>query len=202
LRQPAHHRASRGGPPNSFRHHFFHGQVLCGMVSRAWAGSSVGTSVRLKSGRSAVRPRPCPQAKPQVRPRARPAASFMSGTLTAISDSHPVIRDAPRADSEPPALPPARRARRPSSSRRSRCDRRSAGLREAAHPRPAADSRTCVGAASASERPGGLFPDRPLSGTVDAPGSARTLHGSAAGPGLLHEILCITNRFDVDSGLP
>jgi hypothetical protein len=35
------------------------------MVSVAWAGSSVGTSVRLKSGRSAVRPRPCPQA-PQV----------------------------------------------------------------------------------------------------------------------------------------
>src|SRR4051794_14324988 len=30
------------------------------MLPGCWAGSSVGTSVRLKSGRSAVRPRPCP----------------------------------------------------------------------------------------------------------------------------------------------
>ena len=34
-----------------------------GMVSAARAGSSVGTSVRLKSGRSAVRPRPCPPSE-------------------------------------------------------------------------------------------------------------------------------------------
>ena len=32
-------------------------------VCVARAGSSVGTSVRLKSGRSAVRPRPCPRAR-------------------------------------------------------------------------------------------------------------------------------------------
>jgi hypothetical protein len=38
------------------------GRHACCRVSPAWAGSSVGTSVRLKSGRSAVRPRPCPQA--------------------------------------------------------------------------------------------------------------------------------------------
>src|SRR4051794_30778590 len=37
------------------------------MLLRCWAGSSVGTSVRLKSGRSAVRPRPCPPPEPQVR---------------------------------------------------------------------------------------------------------------------------------------
>jgi hypothetical protein len=41
------------------------------------AGSSVGTSVRLKSGRSAVRPRPCPRApRPQVQ-FVWPAASLM-----------------------------------------------------------------------------------------------------------------------------
>ena len=34
----------------------------CGSLRGARAGSSVGTSVRLKSGRSAVRPRPCPRA--------------------------------------------------------------------------------------------------------------------------------------------
>ena len=39
---------------------------------RAWAGSSVGTSVRLKSGRSAVRPRPCPQALQVTGLRMRP----------------------------------------------------------------------------------------------------------------------------------
>ena len=39
---------------------------VSGMVSLARAGSSVGTSVRLKSGRSAVRPRPCPRARGRV----------------------------------------------------------------------------------------------------------------------------------------
>src|SRR3954447_12193832 len=53
------------------------------MVLTARAGSSVGTSVRLKSGRSAVRPRPCPRAKPQVRPRAGPAVSCWRSGLTA-----------------------------------------------------------------------------------------------------------------------
>jgi hypothetical protein len=48
-----------------------------GMVSLARAGSSVGTSVRLKSGRSAVRPRPCPRAGAAGR-SPRSAASVIS----------------------------------------------------------------------------------------------------------------------------
>jgi hypothetical protein len=46
----------------------------------AWAGSSVGTSVRLKSGRSAVRPRPCPP----LRPGRTEAAGMSAASLVSV----------------------------------------------------------------------------------------------------------------------
>src|SRR3954466_5093620 len=48
-----------------------------GRVSAARAGSSVGTSVRLKSGRSAVRPRPCPRASRAL--TGEPVGAFGTG---------------------------------------------------------------------------------------------------------------------------
>ena len=65
--EPLQHRASGGPAPKggavptmSGRWPFFPARHPCGKVSAAWPGSSVGTSDRLKIGRSAVRPRPWP----------------------------------------------------------------------------------------------------------------------------------------------
>ena len=64
---PGHPRGLRPGPPkrgrtSGFGSRFGTSRSLPVMFHLAWAGSSVGTSDRLKSDRSAVRPRPCPQA--------------------------------------------------------------------------------------------------------------------------------------------
>ena len=70
------------------------------MVSPAWAGSSVGTSVRLKSGRSAVRPRPCPQA--QEAPGHVPTGRFRRPRARLTRSCAPAAGRRP-ARSSPPA---------------------------------------------------------------------------------------------------
>ena len=74
----------------------------CCRVSPAWAGSSVGTSVRLKSGRSAVRPRPCPQATPQVRPRLACGFARLAAPLR-----HAPVSDRAGRGRRPPRRTPA-----------------------------------------------------------------------------------------------
>jgi len=65
-------RSTRAGPvysgysqPTPERSGYLFAQVRW-LTRRPWPGSSVGTSVRLKIGRSAVRPRPWPLSEPQV----------------------------------------------------------------------------------------------------------------------------------------
>ena len=67
-------------------------------------GSSVGTSVRLKIGRSTVRSRPWPPSKPQVNALKRPAAFLMPGglltrLLTAFTRTSPIAVAKTVADS-------------------------------------------------------------------------------------------------------
>jgi hypothetical protein len=64
-----------------------------------WAGSSVGTSVRLKSGRSAVRPRPCPPLPglTWAAPRLTQAGRLSSGWHP-VSGQRPDVRRSRLAD--------------------------------------------------------------------------------------------------------
>ena len=89
----------------------------------AWAGSSVGTSDRLKSDRSAVRPRPCPQAQKgpdhvpigallRARPRVRPTVPARMGRCSPASRSS---AGCARSTSSRPA--PCRSTRRPGGRR-------------------------------------------------------------------------------------
>jgi hypothetical protein len=109
-------RESIGAAPIGLQKHrpspFSWGRTRSCRVSVAWPGSSVGTSVRLKSGRSAVRPRPWPPApKPQTSPLVCgfvvPARRW--GRMRRHEQSRDERRGPGRRGREPdPGTPPAR----------------------------------------------------------------------------------------------